>query len=384
MFSRKLQLVDLINKSSFFLLGPRSIGKSTLIKETMAGALIIDLLDSDQFGALLRRPAILREMIGTYHGPVVIDEIQKLPALLDEVQSIIEKKKNNFLLTGSSARKLKRKATNLLGGRARTAHLFPLISHEIPDFDLKRYLNTGGIPRMYLSEEPDEDLIAYVDNYVRDEILAESVVRNIQPFVSFLDMVAKTNGGEINFENFAGDCGVSPNTIKNYIQILEDTLIGFQLPAFSKSIKRKPITRSKLFLFDIGVVNQLAKRHSLESGSVQFGDAFEHFIVNEVRAYLSYFRRREALCYWRSTSDFEVDLIVGDLMAIEIKSTTLVRDKHLKGLRAFKEEGLVRQYICVSADVVERKMDDGIVILPWKTFLERLWSGILATHVGVD
>jgi len=189
----------------------------------------------------------------------VIDEVQKLPAILDEVHRLIEEKKMRFLLAGSSARRLKHGGANLLAGRAWSASLFPLTSFEIDDFNLIRCLNYGSLPQVYTSEDPLEELESYVSTYLQEEIKAEAVTRNIQAFSEFLDVIAMANGNEVNYEGLASDCQISPNTLKNYLQILDDTLLGFSLPAFLKTKKRKPITRSKYYLFDIGVTNYHAR-----------------------------------------------------------------------------------------------------------------------------
>lgn len=372
---RTLQLQELLRTKSFFLLGPRSTGKTTLIQHQLPDARFYDLLDRRVFSKLLKAPHLIEEENQGDGKIVVIDEIQKLPSLLDEVQRLMGEHDWKFLLTGSSARKLKRGAANLLAGRAWMAHLFPLTSHEIPDFDLLKYLNRGGLPQVYFGELPQEELENYVALYLQEEIQSESLIRNLPAFAHFLDAIALSNGQEINMESFASDCGVSPVTVKNYIQILEDTLVGFSLPGFTKTKKRKAISRMKHYLFDVGIVNALSRRGEIKPKSELFGKAFEQFIIQEVRAFLSYARKKETMSYWRSTSQFEVDLIIGQKTAIEIKSTAQVNDHHLSGLRAFKEEGMVSEYIVVSLDEEVRKTKDGIHIYPWKAFLEKLWKG---------
>lgn len=261
-----------------------------------------------------------------------------------------------------------------MGGRAREARLFPLVSAEIKDFDLLRMLNHGGLPEIYDSNEPDEDLAAYVDTYLREEIKAEAVTRNISAFVEFLDACAISNGQEINYESFSSDLQVSPGTLKNYFQILEDTLIGFRLPGFTGTKKRKAISRAKHYLFDLGVTRHLARGGQILEGSKAFGDAFEHFIILETRAYCSYRRNRANLSYWRSTSQFEVDLLINHAVAIEIKANAQPTKKHLKGLRALMEENLLEKYYVVCTGERIRKTEDGIHILPWKVYLEKLWN----------
>lgn len=372
MYPRTLNLKKLLKQKSFFLFGPRGTGKTTLIKNTLSGVRIIDLLDIKTYRDYLRNPSLLPE---TNPGPlVVIDEVQKLPELLDEVHRMIENSKAVFLLTGSSARKLKRGGANLLAGRAWRADLFPLTSHEIGDFDLLTYLNRGGLPAIYPSRDYVEELHAYTGLYLKEEIQNESITRKIANFSEFLDLMALSCGEEISYQSLAGDCGVSPNSIKNYMEILEDTLIAFQLKSFSKTRKRKAISRSKLYFFDIGVTNSLANRGKILPDSELFGKALEHFIILEARAYLSYRRKKIPMTYWRSTSNFEVDLILGNQWAIEIKGSKHVHDKHLKGLRALKEEGMVKHYAAVSCDSEERVLEDGIRVFPWKLFLERLWK----------
>ncbi len=375
LYQRTLNLPALLAKKSFFLFGPRGTGKTTLVKRQCRGARIIDLLDAPVFSDLLRNP----QLIGEYaSGLIVIDEIQKLPSLLDEVHRLMESKRNNkFLLTGSSARKLKRGSANLLAGRAWWAELFPLTFNEIDDFDLLTYLNTGGLPAIYGSSNATEELRAYSALYLKEEVQQEALTRKIASFAEFLELIALCVGEELNYQSLSSDLGVAVNSIKNFIEVLEDTLIGFSLAAYTKTKKRKAITRSKFYLFDVGVANYLAKRGQIFAGSELFGKAFEHFIIQEVRAYLSYARRDLAISYWRSTSKFEVDLIVGNEYALEIKATKLVQDKHLKGLRAFKEEQLIKQFAAISLDRDERVTHDAIKILPWKTFLRRMWVGEL-------
>jgi predicted AAA+ superfamily ATPase len=373
MYKRILDLEKLLEKKSFFLFGPRGTGKTTLLRHTLTNATIIDLLEVNTYREYLKNPSIISEQ--KLKPIVVIDEVQKLPEILDEVHRLIEAEKLTFLLTGSSARKLKRGGANLLAGRAWWAEMFPLTSNEIPDFDILTYLNRGGLPAVYPSDEYIEELRAYTALYLKEEIQNEALTRKVAQFSEFLDIMALTNGEEISYQSIAGDCGVSPNSIKNYIQILEDTLVAFRLEAFTKTRKRKAISRSKLYFFDIGVTNSLANRGEIKQGSELFGKAFEHFILLEVRAFISYMRKNIKICYWRSTSRFEVDLILDNRWGIEIKGTTSIQDKHLKGLRALKEEGKIQNFAAVSCDRVERKTRDNIAIFPWKLFLEKLWDG---------
>ena len=376
MYKRILNLNNLLKNRSYFLFGPRGTGKSTLIHETLLNAKVYDLLDARCFQRLLRDPTLIEQETDA-NTWVVIDEVQKCPSLLDEVQRLIVNRKQVFLLTGSSARKLKKGVANLLAGRAFEASLLPLTSQEIPQFDLLTYLNTTGLPEFYDQPNVQAYLKAYVGTYLQEEIRAEALTRNLSGFVRFLEVVALCNGQEINFANISSDCGVAVRTVESYFGILNDTLIGFSIKPFLLTKKRKAITRSKYFLFDIGVINSLTKRGHVALQSELFGRLFEHFIALELRAYLSYSRIDLTLQYWRSTSHFEVDFIIGDQLAIEVKGTDFVNDKHLKGLRALKEEGLIKNYIIVSLDENERITTDGVAIWSWKHFLKKLWLGDL-------
>jgi len=374
-YQRLLNMNSLLQKKSFFLFGPRSTGKTTLIHQQFPNAIFYDLLDADIYTELLRRPKLIEEklVLTSETTPIIIiDEIQKLPKLLDEVHRLIEKYKISFLLTGSSARKLKRGAANLLGGRAWEAHLYGLTSKEIINFDLIKYLNRGGLPHIFLSEDYYEELNNYINLYIREEVVAEALVRKLDYFIRFLDIIGLQNGEELHFQSISSDAGVPVKTIQNYIQILEDTLIGFQLPAYLQTKKRKAITRSKFYFFDIGIVNTLSKRTEILSGSELFGKVFEHFLVLEIRAYLNYRRKNITISYWRSTSQFEVDCIIGNNLACEFKSTTLVTEKHLKGLKALREEQNIQKFCIVSQDS-EMRIIDGIQVYPWKNFLNLLW-----------
>ncbi|MBF0208048.1 MAG: ATP-binding protein [Oligoflexia bacterium] len=362
-YNRLLDLKKMLKRKSHFLLGPRMTGKSWLIKETVsADALVFDLLDDDVYLRLLKRPRQLGEEIDQYdkqngkNSLVVIDEIQKLPALLDEVHRLIEKKSKKFLLTGSSARKLKRGGANLLAGRARSAYLFPLTSLEIPQFDLEVYLNCGGLPSIYNAEDAWDNLRDYVNTYLKEEIQAEAIVRRIDHFAHFIDVIGLSSGKELNISSIASDSGVPARTVSEFILVLKDTLLAFELEPFRKSIIRKATTKSKLYLFDVGVANFLARRRNVLPKSDAFGDCFEHYVIQEIKAILSYGGSDEVLSYWRS-KDFEVDLIIGNKYAIEIKSTEQVQERHLKGLRALREEKQIESYHVVSRDPIRRKID---------------------------
>jgi predicted AAA+ superfamily ATPase len=377
MLARALDLAKLLEKKSHFLLGPRGTGKSSLIRNTLQSATYIDLLSEDTFDRLLRRPSALAEYVPPHAREIVIDEIQRIPALLNEVHRLIEARKMRFLLTGSSARKLRRGTANLLGGRAWEARLFPLTAHELGDaFDLEKYLNRGGLPAIYFSDFPADELLHYGRLYLREEVQAEALVRRLDLFARFLDVAAIMNGEEINYQAVASDAGVPAKTVGNFFDVLEDTLLGFRLQPYGRSTKRKAIQRAKFYFFDVGVAGSLAKRGQVQAGSNEFGRALEHFIVQEVRAYASYMNIDAPLGYWRTTSQDEVDLTVGEQLAVEVKSTEHASERHLKGLRALAEEGKFRKLVLVSRDPIPRHAS-GIEAMPWKAFLDQLWAGEL-------
>lgn len=373
---RTLDLMSLLQKKSYFLFGPRGTGKSYLIRQQLSPNIpVINLLRSELYLRLSNHPEDLESIITAYenHSIIVIDEVQRIPLLLNEVHRLIEEKHIKFLLTGSSARKLKRGGANLLAGRAREAKLLPLTYHEIKDFNLPHYLLHGGLPMIYLSDAPQEDLYAYIDTYLKEEIIAEAVVLKLQAFSRFLEISAITSGTMINYANISNDVGISASTIREYYSILEDTFLGFSLPAYTKTKKRKAISTAKFYYFDLGVKNILAKIDSVPLNTDIFGNLFEHFIALELRAYLSYRRIRKLLSYWQSKNGQEVDFVIGDDMAIEVKSSHHIQDKHLKGLKAFAEEGLCKKYILVSQDTINRNQDN-ISILYWEDFLTALWE----------
>jgi len=362
---------------SLFLWGARQTGKSTLLKAMFSGSLWFDLLLTDVFERLQRNPAQLREIVLATPSdkPVVIDEIQKIPALLNEVHWLVENQKTRFILSGSSPRKIIRSEAKLLGGRALRYELFPLVSSEIPDFDLLRALNNGLLPRHYLADNPKQMISAYIGNYLKDEIMAEARIRNAALFSRFLEAAAFSNGEIINYSNIASECGVSAPTVKDYFQILEDTLTGSFLPSFQKRPKRRVILAPKFYYFDVGIANYLLKRGKIEMGSEAFGSAFEQFIYQEIVAHSKYSGLHYPIYYWRTTSQIEIDFVLGDHeVAIEVKATQNATSRHTKGLKRFAEEYTVRKQILISNDAFPRQMGD-CTVLPWRLFLQRLWAG---------
>lgn len=378
MFSRKINLQDAENES-IFLWGARQTGKSTLLQLLFPNTRYIDLLKSDEFERYNRRASLLREELSLLQENelIIIDEIQKIPELLDEVQWLMTNKNHRFILSGSSARKLRRSGVNLLGGRAIRKHLYPFVSAEIPDFDLIKACNNGMMPRHYLVDDAGKRIHAYVGDYLQQEIKAEALTRNLKTFSRFMEIAALSNREVVNYNNIASECGVSAPTVKEYFSILEETLIGYTIPAFTKNVKRRVIQSPKFYYFDVGIVNFLLRRRSLLPGSAEFGHAFEHLIMQELIAYIGYSESQHSLSYWRTTSGYEVDAVIGNAnVAIEIKSTEEVHSHHTRGLKAFSEEFPNSRLIIVSMDKYPRRMNE-IDVLPAQNFLKMLWNGEL-------
>jgi len=370
------RILQIINDESVFLFGARQTGKTTLLKKQFPNAIYFDLLQTDVLNRFRQRPALLRESLEQANGGslVIIDEIQQIPELLNEIHWLITNRQIRFILCGSSARKLKRQGVNTLGGRAVPQYLFPFVSCEIPDFNIDRAVNNGMIPRHYMKENPTSLLKAYVGVYLREEIQAESLVRNLTGFSRFLEIAAMTDGEMVNYLNIASDCGVSANTVKEYFQILEDTLVGYMIPAFTKKAKRKVVQSPRFYLFDVGVTNYLLGRTNLRRGTTDYGHAFEHVVIQELVAYLNYTDNPNKLSYWRTYTQVEVDVILGDAkVAIEIKSAEEVLPKHLKGLKSFADEHPDCRRIIVSLDRFNRVVD-GIEHIYVYDFFKKLWS----------
>lgn len=376
MYERALPLKEILKHRSVFLLGPRQTGKSTLVRRLFPEAALYDLLEADTFREFSARPEFLRQTLPSQQEVVIVDEIQKLPPLLDEIQLLIDRNKRlRVILTGSSARKLRRGGANMLAGRAWICHLHPLVSAELRHERLLDRLNWGSLPAIIDSPHPKEDLRAYIGTYLQEEIRAEGLTRSIQNFSRFLEVAALTHGEQINFTSVASDAGVPPSTVREHYQILEDTLIGHQLPAFRKTVKRKPVATAKFYFFDVGVANVLRRTGSIEEGSEAYGRALEHLVFLELRSYLSYHRREDELAYWRSLSQFEVDFVVGSTVAIEVKAKSRVSPRDYKGISALAEEIRLKRKIVVCNEKRRRKTDDGVEIFSPSDFFRELWSG---------
>ncbi|MBI2294565.1 MAG: ATP-binding protein [Betaproteobacteria bacterium] len=362
-----------MGKKSHFLFGPRQTGKTFLIRRVLPEARIYDLLDSSVYLALSQRPVRLAEELSPGDKVVVIDEVQRLPMLLDEVHRLIEQRGIRFLLTGSSARKLRRGGVNLLGGRARTRYLHPLTCRELGvHFDLARAIERGLLPSIYFSDDPKADLDAYTGTYLQQEIVAEAVTRNAPAFSRFLRVAALCNATLVNFTNVANDAQVPRTTVYEYFEILGDTLLLHEVPAWRLSRKRKPLASSKYYFFDVGVASALQGR-LVKPGTPEFGAAFESWLLHELIAWRDYLSD-EPVHYWRSTSGFEVDFILGGHTAVEVKAKANVSVQDLKSLHALAEERKLKRYVCVSLEPRRRQVD-AITIFPYRQFLDALWNG---------
>lgn len=362
---------------AMFLFGARQVGKSTLLQERFEDAVYYDLLLPNIRKSFKRNPELFKEALSSKPAGtlVIVDEIQKVPELLDLVHWLMVNKGLRFILSGSSARKLKKSGANTLGGRAQTRTLFPLVWPEVSDFQIDKAVQNGMIPRHYLTDDATDRLEAYVDVYIKEEILDEASVQDIDAFERFMEVAAISDGEMLNYSNIATDCGVSAKTVKSYYQILYDTMLGYEIPAYRKVIKRQIVQAPKFYYFDVGLSNYLMGRHNLKRGSDDYGHAFEHFVMQEIIAYKGYCRRKNELSYWHTYNGKEVDAVIGDAeVAIEIKSCEQVKTKHKAGLKAFKEEHPECRLILVSLDPITRVSGDKELIYV-TDFLRMLWNG---------
>jgi len=374
--------IKLPPKQSAFLWGARKTGKSTYLKTHFPDSIVFDFLKTDFYFKISRNPALLRELISAKNNtllkyPIILDEVQKVPQVLDEVHWLIENRGLRFILCGSSARKLKRGQANLLGGRAWRYEMFPLVTAEIENFNLLRGLNQGLIPSHYLQDKEDAkmSLTAYVQDYMKEEVFAEGLTRNVPAFSRFFDAVAYTHGELTNYANIARDCGVDSKTVKEYYQILIDTLMAVRIEPFKKRQSRQVITKAvKYYLFDVGVAGCLSKRYLMEEKGSEFGKAFEHFLLMEIVAYRSYKRHDFSINFWRTKYGLEVDYVIGNgEIAIEVKGTANVDTGDLKGLIAFMDTYSPKRSIVVCNEQ-EKRVHGKIEIIPWREFLHDLWS----------
>jgi predicted AAA+ superfamily ATPase len=375
-YKRYLNILKLLDKKSVILLGPRQTGKSSLALQTLPDVTYINLAAADVFRELSARPELVRQRLMPNTKYLIVDEAQRIPALFDEVQIMLDRNKElRILLTGSSARKLRRTGINLLPGRVWNAKLFPLIYPETGPGRIQDRFSRGSLPGVIDSGDYQLELKNYVGTYLDEEVRAEGLVRGIGDFSRFLSVAALSNGQQLNFTNISSDTGIKVNTVRSYFEILEDTLIGSILPSYRRTSSRKAVASPKFYLFDIGVVNALLNRFEITAESELYGSTLEHFIFLELTAYLSYHQQNEELSYWRTHSQFEVDFIIGDSVAIEIKSNSRITERHEKGIQAFSEDVTLRRKIIVCNESAPRISDTGIEIMPVEYFLQNLWNG---------
>lgn len=363
---RQLSLQEILKSKSCFLFGPRQTGKTSLILQQFPKAKKIDLLESDTYRKFTTNPERLRQELNQ-ESLIIIDEIQRIPELLFEVHHMIEKNHSRFLLTGSNPKKLRKKGVNLLGGRARSRILHPFIKTELgAHYDFQKAIQYGLLPSIWFSDSPWEDLNNYVSDYLTTEIASEALTRNIPAFGRFLEVAALHNGQLINYTNLANDAEVKLSTIRNYFDILKDTLIADELPPWTKSKRRKAITTSKFYFFDHGIVNRLQGRKYIATGTPEYGEVFEAMVHHELKTWIDY-QKEGSLHFWRSTSNFEVDFILNEEIAIEVKAKKNVPHQDLKGLLALQEEKKMKRYICLCLEKEKRKVGN-IEIIPFQNF----------------
>ena len=389
---RRLQLERLLARRSVFLFGPRQTGKTTYVSRQLGDriALTFTLLDRGLLTSVLADPSRIRREVqarGLRDTVICIDEIQKCPELMDEVQLMIETLGIRFLLTGSSARALRRKGANLLGGRGSDRVMRPFSWCELQDtgFCLERAINHGLLPPHYLSDDPDEELASYVDRYLTEEIAAEGLARSLPGFARFLETAATTNAQLLNYSNVARDAQVPRQTVVQWYKVLTDTLIATELPPLTGTVKRKAIETAKFYFFDAGVVRALRRLPPVSDASADFGEFFEHYVFHELCTWIDYRRPRTRIAYWRSRSGYEVDFVLDQRVAIETKAARRVHDKHLRGLRALAEEGLVERSIVVCREErprIEPGPSHDIEIWPLELFLSALWQDSLDPDHG--
>ena len=372
---------SILERKSLFLFGPRQTGKTSYVNNQLKDVkLSWSFLDNELYRDLSIRPSLLKNTLkarGIEDGIVVLDEIQRLPDILNEVHQIIEETGIHFLLIGSSARKLKRSGVNFLGGRAGRFNFHPLAYLEIKDMNVPLHdiLNKGLLPSAFTSAYSDDFLSDYVGLYVKEEIEAEGEIRNLPPFWDFLRLAAAGSAEITNYENISREIGISGVSVRSWYSILLDTLLAFEVPPYRKTKIRKPNAKSKFYLFDVGVMKKLQSLKNIEEGTSEFGRYFESYIAMEIRSALDYKLNNEGLNYWHTNNGYEVDFIINEKVAVEVKTTKRVSNSDLKGLKALKEEGLMEKYILVCRSDYPELLDNGILILPYKDFLEELWAG---------
>ncbi len=376
---RALEIGRLLEESSLFLFGPRMTGKTAYIENELQKKAILSItfLDGDTLDAFRRNPVLLRSMLnGRTEGLVIVDEVQLFPPVLLDIQHIITHSGIHFLLTGSSARQLKRSGSNLLGGRAGIVPMHPLVWKEIRDRnpDLDCIFATGMLPKAFTAKSYQTQLRNYVRGYLDNEIAAEGERRDLGVFSNFLTFAASENTELVNYTNVSRDIGMSADTIKGWYQILVDTFIGYYLRPYRKGSKRIPVNTSKFFFFDVGVARAAARMPVPSETMTEYGKMFENYIFMELKAYIDYRMTDDELYFWRTREGYEVDFVVENKVAIEVKTSKNISNRELRGIRAFRDENAVKDYIIVCRELFERTTEDGIRIMPWKVFLDKLWN----------
>jgi len=380
---KRILSLKLPKRQSIFLWGARKTGKTTYLKQVFPSSIYYNFLETDLFISFSKEPYLLRQQLLAKENkqlqyPVILDEVQKIPQVLDEVHWLIENKGLSFILCGSSARKLKRGRANLLGGRAWKAELFPFVSAELHEIDLLKVLNHGLIPTHYLQDDVScaKSLKAYIEDYLKEEIFAEGLSRNIPAFSRFFDAAGYSHGELVNYANIARDCAIDSKTVKEYFQILSDTLLGTLLEPYKKRQNRQVIAKApKFYLFDVGVAGAVTKRHISEAKGEMFGRAFEHFIFMEIKAYSSYSGKDFQINYWRTKYGMEIDFVLNEgEVIVEVKGTTRVESSDLKGINAFCSDNKPKKSLLVCREKEER-LAGSARIVPWRKFLSQLWSG---------
>ena len=376
---RVLEIGKLLEESSLFLFGPRMTGKTAYIENELQKKAILSItfLDGDTLDAFRRNPVLLRSMLnGRTEGLVIVDEVQLFPPVLLDIQHIMTHSDIHFLLTGSSARKLKRSGSNLLGGRAGIVPMHPLVWKEIRDRnpDLDCIFATGMLPKAFTAKSYQTQLRNYVRGYLDNEIAAEGERRDLGVFSNFLTFAASENTELVNYTNVSRDIGMSADTIKGWYQILVDTFIGYYLRPYRKGSKRIPVNTSKFYFFDVGVARTAARMPVPSETMTEYGKMFENYIFMELKAYIDYRMTDDELYFWRTREGYEVDFVVENKVAIEVKTSKNISNRELRGIRAFRDENAVKDYIIVCRELFERTTEDGIRIMPWKVFLDKLWN----------
>lgn len=387
MFRRGLELPS---ERSFFLFGARGTGKSTLLKERFPdnNVLWVDLLIPEQEDLYARNPSRLMQQVEAMRRSaslVVIDEIQKVPALLDVVQNLMSQKNLRFALTGSSARKLKRGSANLLAGRASVAHLFPLMGSELGSaFNLEDALSFGTLPELWASalaeSERSEFLRAYAHTYLKEEVWAEHLIRKLEPFRRFLEIAAQQNGEILNYARIGDDVGVDPKTVETYFDILVDTLVGFYLPAYHRSVRKQQRQAPKFFFFDTGVVRALTRTLTQKpvEGTYGFGKLFEHWVILEMQRHIAYQQPDWVLSYLRTKDQAEIEVVIDrpgmPVALVEIKSSSRVSERDLTTLERFLPALSPASAYCLCREPSARKVGS-VLVLPWQQGLLDLGLG---------